>query len=590
MKKKNYANRIIKKSLTATGLCFLALGGFAQSPYINKVYDFVPAPGQFVNELPEYLPGDTKDDMIRKAGEYIAQDAQKMVSLGGFGGYIVFGFEEPVENRKGYYDFRILGNAFHAGSSTSIGEGGSSEPGIVMVAYDGNGDGLPDNGQWYELAGSEHHKPSTLKDYRITYYRPDENKIRTPDNGYPYLNDTTYVRWTDNRGGSGYLSRNIYHEQPYYPQWTGDEAMTFAGTLLPPNAIDESGQGTYYVLHAYHWGYADNLPNSEARSCFDIGWATDASGAGANLERINLVKVYTGLSQYCGWLGETSTEIMGAVNLHAEGTEIQTPVFTTGITLDRQTALLNAAAGETTDLTATVYPADATNRSVSWLSSNKKVATVSSAGRVTALAEGTATITAYTNDGYYIATCTVTATGNTGGGSTGGGEVTSVQVYPAALEMKPGELATLTATVLPATAANKAVEWSSSAPQVAEVTVSGNVFACAPGTAVITAASAEGRHKATCLITVATPTATDRQTPGAQPAKMYYDGRALHLEGLDGYDCVVANAAGQAIAAFRITTETYSRHLPLPGGVYILAAQQGRERKIFKWMVRRGNP
>ncbi|MDR1161869.1 MAG: Ig-like domain-containing protein, partial [Tannerellaceae bacterium] len=292
-------------------------------------------------------------------------------------------------------------------------------------------------------------------------------------------------------------------------------------------------------------------------------------------------------NQYCGWLGETSTEIMGAVNLHAEGTEIEVPIFTTGIALDRQTAQLNAGAGETLDLTATVYPSNATNPSVSWVSSNRRVATVS-AGRVTALAAGTTTITAYTNDGYYIATCRVTATTNTGEAPTGG-EVTAVQLYPGTLEMKPGEQASLTATVLPADATNKSVEWTSSHPAVAEVTVSGNVFAYAAGTATITATTADGGHKATCLVTVTT-SATSIETPEATPPTMYYAAGALHLEGLEGYDCLIVNTAGQAIAAFRIQTETYSRHLPLPNGVYILSAQKGQERKIFKWVVRKGNP
>jgi uncharacterized protein YjdB len=552
--------------------------------YINRVYDFAPAPGQFTNKLPAYEAGDTKADMIRKADEYIAHDAKGTVSLGGFGGYIVFGFEEPVVNRKGYYDFRVLGNAFHASGSTSIGEGGSSEPGIVMVAYDGNADGIPDNGQWYELAGSEHRKSTTLKNYNITYHKPDENKIKTPDNNYPDLNDTTYIRWTDNRGGRGYLARNVYHGQPYYPQWISDEQLSFQGTLLPNNAIDESGEGTYYVLHAYHWGYADNIPNTESRSCFDIDWAVDANGNSVELDRINLVKIYTGVNQYCGWLGETSTEIMGAVNLHAEGTEIEVPVFTTGITLNRQTAQLNANAGETLPLVATVYPSNATNPSVSWVSSNRKVATVNGSGLVTALAAGKATITAYTNDGYYIATCAVTATGNTEGPA--GEQVTSVQVYPDALEMKPGELASLTATVLPATATNKSVEWTSSAPAIAEVTVNGHVFAYAVGTTTITATTVDGNHKATCLVTVTTPSTTANETSEASPAKMYYADDALHLAGLEGYDCLIVNAAGQTIATFRITAEAYSRYLPLPNGVYILSVQKGKERKIFKWVVR----
>ena len=224
----------------------------AQSPYINKVYDFAPAPGQFVNDLPEYEPGDTKADMIRKAEEAIAHNNREMISLGGYGGYVVFGFDHRVENVPGKYDFKVFGNAFIANANPNPGaprDGGSCEPGVVMVSYDANGNGLPDD-PWYELAGSEYRKPETIRNYQITYYKPDENKLREPDPGYPYLNDLTYIRWTTNGHGDGYLYRNTFHSQPYYPQWLTEETLVFEGTKLADNYVDESGNGSYYVQYA----------------------------------------------------------------------------------------------------------------------------------------------------------------------------------------------------------------------------------------------------------------------------------------------------------------------------------------------------
>lgn len=64
--------------------------------------------------------------------------------------------------------------------------------------------------------------------------------------------------------------------------------------------------------------------------------------------------------------------------------------------------------GNTKTLTATVAPAEATNTSVTWASSNPAVATVSSAGVVTAVAQGTSTVTATTVDGSFTKTCAVT--------------------------------------------------------------------------------------------------------------------------------------------------------------------------------------
>jgi hypothetical protein len=82
--------------------------------------------------------------------------------------------------------------------------------------------------------------------------------------------------------------------------------------------VDESGTGSYYVQYAYPWGYADNYPNNDDRSNFNIEWAVDAEGNPVYLPAIHFVKVYTGVNQYCGWLGETSTEVMGAEDLHPD--------------------------------------------------------------------------------------------------------------------------------------------------------------------------------------------------------------------------------------------------------------------------------
>jgi hypothetical protein len=301
-------------------LLLLPMAGRAQmpSPYISRVYEYRPAPGQFTNDLPEYEPGDTADDMRRKAEECIADNEQILISLGGYGGYILFGFDHEVENMPGAYDFKILANAFYANANPNPDaprEGGSCEPGIVMVSRDVNHNGLPDD-PWYELAGSEYRKPETIHHYEITYYRPDDNKPPTPDPHRPYLNDTTYIRWTTNGHGDGYLSRNTYHPQPFYPQWLDEDEMTFTGTKLADNYVDESGRGTYYVQYAYPWGYVDNRPNNDRRANFNIEWAVDAAGQPVHLPGIHFVKVYTAVNQYCGWLGETSTEIMGAQDLH----------------------------------------------------------------------------------------------------------------------------------------------------------------------------------------------------------------------------------------------------------------------------------
>lgn len=301
-------------------------GEYIGNPYITKVYEFRPAVGQFTNDLPKYEEGDTDETMRVKAENSIKGPKPDMISLGGFGGYVVFGFDHTIKNVPGKRDFRVLGNAFWAAANPNPEapeRGGSSEPGVIMVSYDKNNNGIPDD-EWYEIAGSEHNNPKTIKNYEITYYRPDPTKAPVRDPKRAYATDVEYIKWTDNQGKSGYKEKNQFHNQNYFPEWIKDDKVTFKGTLLQNNAIDESGVGSYWVLYSFAWGYADNAPNLDDESAIDIDWAVDKFGNKVELPGINFVKVYSGLNQEAGWLGETSTEVAGAVDLHMLGVSIDT--------------------------------------------------------------------------------------------------------------------------------------------------------------------------------------------------------------------------------------------------------------------------
>lgn len=286
----------------------------AYSRYISTVYEYRPAPGQFVNELPQYEEGNTAADMAQKAQACIAGKSDKLITLGGFGGYVTFGFDHSVVNVRGQYDFKILGNAFYSPSNPNPdrGKGGSCEPGIVEVSFDRNQNGLPDD-TWYELAGSAYRHADTRHHYQITYYRPDEDHVAIPKKSES-LTDTAYIFWRDNDGQSGYIPKNAFHQQDYFPRWLSD-TITFAGTRLPKNAVKAAGN--YWLLYAFDWGYADNHPNdSTDLVSFDIDWAVDADGNSVHLPCIDFVRVYTAENQTCGWIGETSTEISRAEDLH----------------------------------------------------------------------------------------------------------------------------------------------------------------------------------------------------------------------------------------------------------------------------------
>lgn len=293
------------------------------SPYISKVYEYCPAPGQFVNEMPRFEAGDSYESILRKTEESISGTNDVMITLGGFGGYVTFGFDHTVMNIPGEKDFRIWGNCFYELLQPEK-KGGSAEPGIVMVSLDSNSNGLPDD-EWYELAGSEYYAPSTKHGYAITYHRPDPARpiVADEDNS---LDDIYYIKWDDNAGNAGYMPKNIFHNQDYFPKWVTNDAISFSGSLLPQNAEDLSGYGTYYVLYSYPWGYVDNHPNEYADlNSFDISWAVDSEGNRVDLPGVDFIRVYTGVNQYCGWLGETSTELSRAQDLHIDLLSVTVP-------------------------------------------------------------------------------------------------------------------------------------------------------------------------------------------------------------------------------------------------------------------------
>ncbi|MCA4809162.1 cell surface protein [Empedobacter stercoris] len=262
--------------------------------YIAQVFDYLPSVGQFVNKLPAFIEGDTQAEMTAKAGAELVGKETGLISLGGYGGYVVFGFDHTILNKANVRDFKVLGNGF----------AGSSEPGIVMVAYDKNKNGKPDEDEWYEIAGSEYQNPNTIKNYSIVFQKPTvEDVVPNPE----------YIKWTDNQGNSGYKTKNTFHKQSYYPLWFGQDELKFSGTLLPNNYTENNG---IWTGKQYAYGYADNAQNDSEDSNIDIDWAVDKNGNPVKLMGIDFIKIYTGTNQEAGWLGEISTEVTGAYDLH----------------------------------------------------------------------------------------------------------------------------------------------------------------------------------------------------------------------------------------------------------------------------------
>ena len=168
-------------------------------------------------------------------------------------------------------------------------------------------------------------------------------------------------------------------------------------------------------------------------------------------------------------------------------------IFVESIAITPVSATLKV--GETTALTATISPYNATDGSLSWSSSDVSVATVDANGNVTAISTGDATITASANDGSGVTgTCRINVSPIL---------VESIAITPASATLKVGETTALTAIISPYNATDGSLSWSSSDADVATVDVNGNVTAISTGDATITASANDGSGvTGTCRINV----------------------------------------------------------------------------------------
>lgn len=197
---------------------------------------------------------------------------------------------------------------------------------------------------------------------------------------------------------------------------------------------------------------------------------------------------------------------------------VRTPVKVTGVTLDKTSLTLQK--GTSATLIATVTPAYATDKTLTWSSSNPAVATVSSSGVVTAIASGTAVIVVSTKDDGFNATCTINAPSPV--------KVTGVTLNQTSLTLAKGNSATLIATVSPGDATDETLTWSSSNTTVATVSSSGIVTALGGGTAVITVLTKDGGFNATCTINVSDPIIiTFDDVPSGTNINNYYSDKGV---------------------------------------------------------------
>ena len=175
------------------------------------------------------------------------------------------------------------------------------------------------------------------------------------------------------------------------------------------------------------------------------------------------------------------------------GDNTDTIVAVTEVTLNKNSLTLQVAGKEV--LQVSVFPDNATDKTVTWSSSYDAIASVNQNGEVTAVKEGFAIISVTTKDGNKRASCSVTVQAEMV-------EVTDITLDRSSLVLYVTQKDKLQATVVPDNATDKTVNWSSSDESVASVIQNGEITAKTAGTATITATTANGNKTATCLVTV----------------------------------------------------------------------------------------
>jgi uncharacterized protein YjdB len=260
--------------------------------------------------------------------------------------------------------------------------------------------------------------------------------------------------------------------------------------------------GTVRIIAVNQGGVTGNTPV--------LKLTFNATGAAGNSGNIGVTKAQLGV-------GSDGSVIDPAMSSLSVGI-VAIPVAK--VTLDKDTLAMTAA-GETKTLTATVDPDNATNRNVTWTSSNETVATVVD-GVVTAVANGTATITGTTVDGGKTATCEVTVNIPV--------PVTGVTLNKTILKFTAaGQNETLTATVDPDTASNKNVTWSSGNTDIATVDANGKVTAVGNGMTKIMVKTEEGSFVSTCAVYVSITVPVTGVTLNTESLKLTAKGQTAAL-------------------------------------------------------------
>lgn len=250
--------------------------------------------------------------------------AGSLKSLGNFGGYITYYFENPItddpNNRYGI-DFYVYGN------SQENNQDSMAELGQVYVSEDGE--------NWYALAGSEHYEDKAVWDYTITYTKQADGKSTWTDNQGNAMLPSAAVAWPK----QSLYSMNQAGSQDSY-SFTGvlfksQEDGTVMGTSQTTSCAARAkfGYADYYANGAIGADVNPYVENPTQSNGFDLAWAVDAAGMPVKLEQVHYVKVATASNIWAGAFKEKSTEVSQLVRTTAQETAVGKTAQPAGVTI-----------------------------------------------------------------------------------------------------------------------------------------------------------------------------------------------------------------------------------------------------------------
>lgn len=340
---------------SATFSCAQPCGGTTAAG--TALYAYLPAPAQFVNEgVTTGGWGDAYDS----TGTTLKGTSATGVSLGFFGGYAVYEFENPIADDPTHpygADFIVYGNAFW----------NNSEAGCIQVSQGPGDDG---NWEWYDIAGSMYYTKSTPNaSIKFTNPNPNEDKGITTAGATSTLADVPYDLTVNGTTTPGTVTKNTFHNHSWFPlnanyfAASGSRAamakvdeFSFVSRTLNSDSITDTLTFTGTLLNNYPgtgktdqigFGYCDVHPNktlggtiaynpyqtftsssdydtkvagTSGGDPIDIAWAVKSNGTPANLDSIRYVRIYTGMAQMNGIFGEISTEVCGVAACTGTGT------------------------------------------------------------------------------------------------------------------------------------------------------------------------------------------------------------------------------------------------------------------------------